>query len=137
MMSRKIGFFIKKLERESGVMVSVKHLKNNLDKAGFPADVCYYKDDSDLLDTVSRSDYQCIDLHVPSFRDDTLEKILSMHDNVVLSIHSTICNLQTEGDAFSRLLRLGSSGIKNLRFTCPSRVECEGLNAITEGNKCM
>lgn len=133
-MSKNIGFFIKKLERESGVMVSVKHLKNNLDAAGFTTDVCYYADDADLLEKVRTSDYKCINLHVPSFSDETLEQLLGMHENIILSIHSTICNLQTEGDAFSRLLRLGNSRIRNLRFTCPSLVECEGLNAVTEGN---
>lgn len=133
-MSKNIGFFIKKLERESGVMVSVKHLKNNLDRIGFPTDICFYADNDDLIEQVKSTDYKCINLHVPSFSDETLEMILGMHDNVVLSIHSTICNLQTEEDAFARLLRFGNSGIRNLRFTCPSPAECEGLNAVTEGN---
>ena len=133
-MRKNICFFIKKLDRETGVMVSVKHLKSNLDRVGFPTDICYYTDDSDLIEQVRNSDCKCINLHVPSFSDDTLHTLLGMHDNIVLSIHSTICNLQTEGDAFTRLLTLGNSGIKNLRFTCPAAVECEGLNAITEGN---
>lgn len=129
-----VGFFIKKLPTESGVMVSAKHLQANLQRSGIETDIVFYEDDPDLIRKVERADYACINLHVPSFTDETLQKLLHMHDNVILSIHSTICNLQTEGEAFERLLRLGNSGIPNLRFTCPSRTECYGLNALTEGN---
>lgn len=128
-----IGFFIKKLDHESGVMVSLKHLQKNLSDAGIISEIKYYDDDYDLLNITDEKEWECINLHVPSFSDDTLDLLLNKHDNVVLSIHSTICNLQTEGEAFARILRLGNSGINNLRFTCPSKVECHGLNSITEG----
>lgn len=125
-----ISFFVKQIDFESGVTVSVKHLCKNLDDEGISYEIINYIDDDDLRVKALECNSKCINLQVPSFGDDVLEKILSVKDNVVISIHSTLCNLQVEEGSLSRLLKLGNSGYNNLRFTCPSKCECDGLNAI-------
>ena len=125
-----ISFFLKKIDFESGVTVSVKHLCSNLDETDITYEVITYEDDADLYEKVKNCNSKCINLQVPSFSDEVLEKILAFKDNVVISIHSTLCNLQVEEGSLSRLLRLGNTDNKNLRFSCPAKCECDGLNAI-------
>ena len=125
-----ISFFLKKINFESGVTVSVRHLCATLDETDIKYEVVYYTDDADLYEKAISCDSKCINLQVPSFGDEVLEKILKEKDNVVISIHSTMCNLQVEEGSLNRLLRLGNSDYKNLRFTCPAKCECDGLNAI-------
>ena len=125
-----ISFFLKKIDFESGVTVSVKHLCKCLDETDISYEVINYEDDTDLYEKVVNCNSKCINLQVPSFSDEVLEKILSVKNNVVISIHSTLCNLQVEEGSLSRLLKLGNTDYKNLRFTCPAKCECDGLNAI-------
>lgn len=125
-----ITIFLKELSYESGVYVSVKHLCANLENSGITFEVVRYCDDADLLCKVMRCDSRCINLQVPSFSDETLEKILQCKDNVVVSIHSTICNLQVEEGSLERIIRWGNSDYTNLRFTCPDHKECVGFNAV-------
>ncbi len=124
----KLGIFVKDIGYDSGVVVSVRHLENTLRNAGISADVCYYSSDIELVKMIAGSNYACINLHALSYTDDTLNRILKIHDNVVVSIHSTLCNLQTEGDALERLIRYGNGTYRNLRFTCPSLCETVGFN---------
>lgn len=125
-----ISFFVKKIDFESGVTVSVKHLCKSLDTTDISYEIVEYCDDEDLYKKALNCKSRCINLQVPSFGDETLKKILKVKDNVVISIHSTLCNLQVEEGSLIRLLNLGNSEYKNLRFTCPSKCECDGLNAV-------
>ena len=98
--------FMKKIDFESGVTVSVKHLCNNLDTTDISYEIVEYYDDEDLYKKALNCKSRCINLQVPSFSDETLEKILKVKDNVVISIHSTLCNLQVEEGSLIRLLNL-------------------------------
>lgn len=129
-MKNGIHFLLKKLNYDSGVMVSVRHLCRILETNGIAHLVSYYENEADLVRLVKESPYSCINLHVPSFSDETLKEILSVHDNVVLSIHSTMCNLQVEENSMERLLNFAGEDYKNLRVTCPSLCEVDGFNAV-------
>ena len=125
-----IHILTKNVGYESGVVVSLRHLCRILDEEGIPHLMEFYENDEDLLGKVFDGSFSCINIHVPAFRDETLYAMLAAGKNVVVSIHSTLCNLQVEGDSLGRLLRLGSSGCSNLRFSCPSLCEVTGLNAV-------
>ena len=90
---KSLGIFLKKLGYTSGVMVSVSHLCGVLERAGIGYRIYDYRDDEELTELVRNCTCSCINLQVPSFSDETMERIMSLHRNVVLSIHSTLCNL--------------------------------------------
>ena len=121
-----------KVNYDSGVMVSVRHLSNVLGKTGVPCDLDFYVDDDELKRKASLCKSSCLNIQGMSFRNDTIYEILNRHKNVVVSIHSTMCNLQVEGDALPRLLELGKKGNRNLTFTCPSESETCGLNSFMQ-----
>ena len=130
-MEKGICFFIKDFGYDSGVLVSLKHLSKILESQGIKNAISFYYNDQDLLQKVEQNaNISCLNFHIPSFSDETLEIILRKHKNVVLSIHSTICNLQTEDQILSRLLYWGNQNRDNLLFTCPSSVETIGFNSI-------
>ncbi|MBR5597573.1 MAG: hypothetical protein IKW30_09235 [Lachnospiraceae bacterium] len=127
-----ISFFLKKIDFESGVTVSVNHLCRCLDDENIKYEIIYYENDEDLYEKAIQCTSKCINLQVPSFGDEVLKKILKVKDNVVISIHSTLCNLQVEEGSLGRLLEMGNSDYQNLRFTCPAQCECDGLNALVK-----
>lgn len=83
----------------------------------------------ELVALVRDCDSFCIDLQVPSFSDDAMDAIMATGKNVVLSLHSTMCNLQAEEGIYKRLLHWGDM-YPSLRLTWPSEREVAGLNAI-------
>ena len=64
-----------------------------------------------------------------------MERIMSLHRNVVLSIHSTLCNLQVEDNCLNRMIEFGRK-YPNLRITCPSECETLAMNAVF-GCRCL
>lgn len=126
---KKLGIFLKKLDYTSGVKVSVMHLMKLLIKNGIPYEFYEYSSDQDLLMKILACNCDCINLQVPSFSDETLELIMGKCPNVVLSIHSTLCNLQVEDNSLNRLIKMGKD-YPNLRVTCPSESETLGMNAV-------
>lgn len=127
-----LTIFIKDIGFDTGVVVSVRHLSAILEKNGVDFDVFWYKDDDELLEGVKNCDSRCINLQVPSFSNETMEKIRATGKNVVLSIHSTMCNLQVEGDALTRIVDWSKDGDPNFRITCPSSSETDGFNAFSK-----
>lgn len=125
-----IGFFLRDVGFATGVEVSMQHLARILTEERVPFAVYHYKDDDDLVEQADACPYGCIDLQSMSFGDAALDRILAHHTNVVISIHSTMCNLQAEGDALARIAVLGDGSRPSLRFTCPSASETEGLAAF-------
>lgn len=121
--------FLKRLPYESGVLVSVRHLEAVLHAAGMPAHLVLYDDDADLLAQAQHTKSQCLDLQVPSFSDDTMAAIMQLGKRIVLSIHSTLCNLQAEEGVYARLISWGHR-YPGLRLTCPSAREVKGMNAL-------
>lgn len=125
----KLGIFIKKLSYTSGVKVSVDHLCRVLNENGLAWQVYEYVNDEDLLHQVETCDCSCINLQVPSFSDRTMELIMRSKNNVVLSIHSTLCNLQVEDNCLDRLIEFGRK-YPRLAVTCPSLCETESMQRI-------
>ena len=132
---KNLGIFLKKLGYTSGVMVSVSHLCSILEQAGIEYRVFYYRDDEDLVGLVRDCGCSCINLQVPSFSDETMDRIMSLHKNVVLSIHSTLCNLQVEDNCLNRMIAFGRK-YPTLRITCPSECETAAMNAVF-GCRCL
>ena len=130
-----LGIFLKKLGYTSGVMVSVSHLCGVLERAGIGYRIYDYRDDEELTELVRNCTCSCINLQVPSFSDETMERIMSLHRNVVLSIHSTLCNLQVEDNCLNRMIEFGRK-YPNLRITCPSECETLAMNAVF-GCRCL
>lgn len=121
--------FLKRLPYESGVLVSVRHLEAVLHAAGMPVHLALYDDDADLLAQAQHTESQYLDLQVPSFSDDTMAAIMQLGKRIVLSIHSTLCNLQAEEGVYARLISWGHQ-YPRLRLTCPSAREVKGMNAL-------
>lgn len=124
-----LSIFIKKLPYESGVAVSVKHLCKELNDSHITYELRNYKDDEELLSMVKNCKSKCINLQVPSFSDETMNNIMNTGKNIVLSIHSTMCNIQTEEGLYARFGRWAKL-YPCLRFTCPSKSETDGFNAL-------
>lgn len=129
-MRKGIHFLTKRLDYESGVMISLKHLCKILNQVHIDHRLSFYEDDSELIKLITESPYSCINIHVPSFTDETLKEITDIHPNVVISIHSTMCNLQVEGNTLERMLKMGDGRYPSLRFTCPSACEVDGFQAV-------
>ncbi len=127
-----ISILAHKVNYDSGVMVSVRHLSNVLKSAGIPCETDYYENDMELRRKASLCHSPCLNIQGLSFSNETLYDVLNMHKNVVVSIHSTMCNLQVEEDALPRLLELGGKERGNLTFTCPSESETVGLNSFMQ-----
>lgn len=126
-----VTIFIKDIGYETGVVVSVRHLTAILQQHNVDFEVYSYKDDEDLLRGVTSCNSRCLNLQVPSFSDETMEKIRETSKNIVLSIHSTMCNLQVEGDALTRIVNWSKKHSGNFRITCPSESETAGFNAFS------
>lgn len=126
-----LTIFIKDIGYETGVVVSVRHLAAILQEDNIDFEIYRYKDDEDLLKGVTNCNSKCINLQVPSFSDETMDKIQATGKNIVLSIHSTMCNLQVEGDALTRIVNWSKNHNRNFRITCPSQSETDGFNAFS------
>lgn len=129
---RDLAIFIKDTGFETGVAVSVRHLATILQKNNIDFDVYWYKDDEELLKGVEQCDSRCINLQMPSFSDDTMEKIRATGKKIVLSIHSTLCNLQAEDDVLPRIVHWSKEADKRFKITCPSKKETIGMNAFSK-----
>ncbi len=125
----KLGIFIKKLSYTSGVKVSADHLCRVLNENNLAWQVYEYVDDEDLLRLVGNCDCNCINLQVPSFSDRTMGLIMRSKSNVVLSIHSTLCNLQVEDNCLDRLIEFGRK-YPRLVITCPSLCETASMQRV-------
>ena len=126
-----LTIFIKDIGFDTGVVVSVNHLSALLQQNNIAYEVYRYKDDHDLLEAVKSCNSKCINLQVPSFSDETMSRILQIHENVVLSIHSTMCNLQVEEGTLTRVVNWSKYKNNNFRITCPSLCETEGFNTFS------
>ncbi|GAA0176770.1 hypothetical protein SH2C18_01320 [Clostridium sediminicola] len=129
---KELTIFIKDIGLETGVVVSVRHLSAVLQQNNIDFEVVWYKDDLDLLKCVKNCNSKCINIQVPSFSDETMNKILQMDKNIVLSIHSTMCNLQVEGESLARIINWSKNKNKNFRITCPSLCETQGFNEFSK-----
>jgi glycosyltransferase involved in cell wall biosynthesis len=116
----------------TGVTVSSDHLKAVLGKAGIDCVIMHYADDNGLLEAVRGNDAKLYILQVTTFADDTLFSMLKLGKNIVLGIHSTICNLQVEDDALRRLIRFSQLREPHFAISCPSKVEVDGFNSFSK-----
>lgn len=132
MKMNKVIMFIKESGYGTGVTVSSNHLLNNLKKEKIEASITYYFDDSDLIQKFVASKSNLYILQVPSFSNDTLKLLLNTKRKILLATHSTICNLQTEGDLLSRLLDISSWNYSNLFISCPSETEVNSFNSFSK-----
>ncbi|NLO97394.1 MAG: glycosyltransferase family 4 protein [Peptococcaceae bacterium] len=126
-----LTIFIKDIGFDTGVVVSVRHLSALLRRNNIDFEVCWYKDDRDLLEQIIKCQSKCINLQVPSFSDEIMNKILELNKNIVLSIHSTMCNLQVEEGVLGRIVNWSKMNNKRFRITCPSLCETEGFNTFS------
>jgi glycosyltransferase involved in cell wall biosynthesis len=115
----------------TGVTVSSDHLKAVLGKAGTDCVIMYYADDNGLLEAVKGNDAGLYILQIPTFSHDTLSSVLKLGKNIVLGIHSTICNLQVEENALRRLLRFSQLRERHFAISCPSKLEVNGFNSFS------
>lgn len=127
-----LSIFIKDIGFDTGVVVSVRHLSALLEENKIDYEVLWYKNDRELVQGVKNCRSKCINLQVPSFSDQTMDEIFKMNKNIVLSIHSTMCNLQVEDGALERIINWSKEKNKNFRITCPSLCEVEGFNAFSK-----
>ena len=127
-----VVMLIKESGYGTGVTVSANHLKNILAEAGIGAEIDIYTDDEDLIGKVGSAAARLIVLQVPTFSNETLAELVKTGKRIVLATHSTMCNLQVEGDALSRLLDVLAMGDENLAVTCPSLVEVNSFNSFSK-----
>lgn len=123
----------RKLPYDSGVIVSVRHLEKILRCNGVSARVYEYETEEELVRVAVNSPERAVDIHVPAFSDEALEKIMSCGKRIMLSIHSTICNLQAEEGMLERIFTIGKTYGDRLQISCPSRREKRGMNAFSSG----
>ena len=123
----------RKLPYDSGVIVSVRHLERILRKDGIPARVYEYETEEELVRVAAASPERAVDIHVPAFSDDALKKIMNCGKRIMLSIHSTICNLQAEEGMLERIFTIGKTYEDRLQISCPSLRETKGMNAFSSG----
>ena len=128
-----IAFFTRKVGYDSGVVVSLRHLRRVLAEHGLESEYAEFTSDEELVRLARTSVADCLNIHVPSFSDETLAQVLQTGKRVMLSIHSTLCNLQTESGMLLRLFRLGRQYQDRLLISCPSAREVVGMNALGAG----
>ena len=121
-----ISIFAYRVGYDSGVVVSIRHLIEQLKKRQVSYELIFYKNDEEFVEKVKTCRYECINIQGLQFKDETLKKIVDLKENITVSIHSTICNLQVEEQSFMRLLNLARM-YPQLKFTCPSYIETKGL----------
>ena len=98
--TREVGY-------DSGVIVSIRHLAAVLEQAGISVRTCRFSTEEELWELAKEAPEACLNIHVPSFKDETLAQIMTLGKPVLLSIHSTLCNLQTEAGLLERIFRMG------------------------------
>lgn len=131
-----VVMYIKESGYGTGVTVSANHLCHILAEGGISAEIDVYKDDEDLIARVKENTARLTVLQVPTFSNDTLREIVATGKPILLATHSTICNLQVEGDALSRLLEVLDMGCPNLYVSCPSLVEVNGFRSFAKTKVC-
>ena len=131
-----VVMLIKESGYGTGVTVSANHLKNILSEAGISSEIDIYLDDEDLIKKVEALDARLIVLQVPTFSNETLRTLVATGKRIVLATHSTMCNLQVEGDALGRLLEVLAMGNENLVLTCPSLVEVRSFASFAKTRVC-
>ena len=124
--TREVGY-------DSGVIVSIRHLAAVLEQAGISVRTCRFSTEEELWELAREAPEACLNIHVPSFKDETLAQIMTLGKPVLLSIHSTLCNLQTEAGLLERIFRMGRLYGGQLLFSCPSGPETEAMNALHSG----
>lgn len=128
-----ISIFAYRIDYDSGVVVSIRHLIEQLKKRKINYELFFYKNDEELIEKVRQSHYTCINIQGLQFKDETLDQIVTLKSNITISIHSTICNLQVEEQSFLRLLKLAQNH-PQLKFTCPSYTETQGLSTCMKAD---
>ena len=102
-----IAFLTRKVGFDSGVVVSIRHLRQTLAAQGVASEYAEFGSDEELVRLARESSARYLDIHVPSFSDEAFEQVMQTGKTVMLSIHSTLCNLQAEEGMLLRLFRLG------------------------------
>ncbi len=128
-----ISIFAYRIDYDSGVVVSIRHLVEQLKKRKVNYELLFYKQDEELIEKIKNCRYECVNIQGLQFKDETLKKIVELKKNITISIHSTICNLQVEEQSFMRLLNMARS-YPQLKFTCPSYSETQGLSACMQAD---
>lgn len=118
--------------RATGVTVSVEHLLKLMDNNGFSNKVVYYHNDEELLEIISCNMTRVIMLQAPTFRYDTLIKILDTGRNTVLVVHSTISYLQAEAEAFENVQKYLQLLYRNFKICNPCQYEVEGFSSYAK-----
>ena len=128
-----VAIITKKMSYDTGVIVSIRHLSKVLENAGIPHKVYYYTDEHELVNLVENCDETHINLQVPSFSDETLKTVISIGKPVMLSIHSTLCNMQVEEGMLGRVFCLGEKYGDRMLISCPSERETLAMNSFNKG----
>ena len=113
--------------RATGVTVSVNNLLKLMDTNEFSNKVVYYHNDEELLEAISCNMSRVVMLQAPTFRYDTLIKILDTGRNTVLVVHSTISYLQAEAEAFENVQKYLQLMYRNFMICNPCQYEVEGF----------
>lgn len=127
-----VVMYIKEDGYGTGVNVSSNHLMQVLNNKGINTGIRYYTNDDDLIDKIGKCEEKNIILQALTLSNDTIKKVSAFNKKIILATHSTICNLQVEGDALSRLFDLMDIDKKNIYITCPSKVEVDGFNSYSK-----
>ena len=128
-----IAFLTRKVGFDSGVVVSIRHLRQTLAAQGVASEYAEFGSDEELVRLARESSARYLDIHVPSFSDEAFDQVMQTGKTVMLSIHSTLCNLQAEEGMLLRLFRLGRRYQERLLISCPSFREVVAMNAIQAG----
>lgn len=128
-----VAIITKKMSYDTGVIVSIRHLSKVLENAGIPHKVYYYTDEHELVNLVENCAETHINLQVPSFSDETLKTVISIGKPVMLSIHSTLCNMQVEEGMLGRVFCLGEKYGDRMLISCPSERETLAMNSFNKG----
>jgi glycosyltransferase involved in cell wall biosynthesis len=118
--------------RATGVTVSVNHLLKLMNANGFSNKVIFYHNDEELLEAISCNMTRVIMLQAPTFKYDTLIKILDTGRNTVLVVHSTISYLQAEADAFENVQKYLQLVYRNFMICNPCQYEVEGFRSYAK-----
>lgn len=114
---------------ETGVTVSIKHLKPLMERENFSYLAYGYRDDQELLHLVKCHDSRVVMLQAPTFMPDTLMELIGTGRYVNLVIHSTISFLQVEEEAFANIQRYMAIKSANFSISNPCLYEVDGFKS--------
>lgn len=124
---------VKDFGKETGVSVSIQHLCRLMKENRITYRVIHYKNDNELIEAARKIDALVLMLQVPSFSDETLERILKIGRETTLVIHSTVAFMQAEEGVLSRVFGILSTKRERFSVCNPSMPEVTGFRAYLPG----